>query len=551
MPTIKLNKQVFEKLVGKKLPIEKLKDRISMLGTDLESIDCNDIEVEIFPNRPDMLSEQGFARAFSSFIGVKTGLRKYDVKKSGHKMIVEKSLPKEYPYAYSCIVKELKFDDEKIREVVQIQEKLGMTLLRKRKKGGIGLYPLEKIKFPIKFLGRDPNKIKFRPLEYPNEITGMQILSKHPTGRTYAPLVEGWKIFPIFEDSNKTIMSMPPIINSHDVGKINETTKEIFLEVTGTDPHILKSAFNIMVTSLAEMGGQIYSIECKKQNGAKEDIPNLTPTKMDIDRTYCNKWLGLNLKEKEVKQLLEKMGFAYQNKKVLVPAYRADIMHQVDLFEDIAIAYGYENFEEEIPNVATSGEETAMEKLKNKIVETLVGLGLLELNTYNLANRKIQTELMNADLPLIEVANAVSTEYNVLRAWMLPCLLEIFKNNRHHEYPQKIFDIGTVFSEDKKEETNVKEIQRLAVAICEEKADYTKIRQIFDYLMRMLNLEYTIEETNHNSFINGRVARIKVDGIKVAYIGELNPQVFTNFGLEMPIACFELNLTEIYNLLRN
>jgi phenylalanyl-tRNA synthetase beta chain len=81
MPSVTLNRKVIEKLVGKKFPDDKLKERISYLGTDLESLDANEIKVEIFPNRPDLLSEQGFARAFASFIGVNTGLRKYEVKK--------------------------------------------------------------------------------------------------------------------------------------------------------------------------------------------------------------------------------------------------------------------------------------------------------------------------------------------------------------------------------------------------------------------------------------------------------------------------------------
>ena len=59
MPTIKINKKVFEEYVGKKLPIDKLKDRISYLGTDLEDVADNEIIVEVFPNRPDMLSVQG------------------------------------------------------------------------------------------------------------------------------------------------------------------------------------------------------------------------------------------------------------------------------------------------------------------------------------------------------------------------------------------------------------------------------------------------------------------------------------------------------------
>ncbi|MBI5397981.1 phenylalanine--tRNA ligase subunit beta, partial [Candidatus Woesearchaeota archaeon] len=144
MPTVTLDKEVFESLVGKKLDLDKLKDRISMLGTDLEKIEGNEIHVEVFPNRPDMLSEQGFARAFSAFIDVSPGLREYDVKPSGEKTVV-KNLPKEWPYAVTAIVKGLKFSDEKIREVVQIQEKLAITHLRNRTKGGIGIYPLDNI----------------------------------------------------------------------------------------------------------------------------------------------------------------------------------------------------------------------------------------------------------------------------------------------------------------------------------------------------------------------------------------------------------------------
>ena len=177
MPTIKLNKTVFEELVGKKLSLEQLKDRISMLGTDLESIEGNEITVEVFPNRPDMLSEQGFARAFSSFIGVKTGLRKYEIKKSGKELFV-KNTPEYYPYAIAFIAKNIKLDEEKVRELIQLQEKIGVTMLRNRKKGGIGLYPLEKLEFPITFEGRNPETIKFRPLEYPETIPATEILEK-------------------------------------------------------------------------------------------------------------------------------------------------------------------------------------------------------------------------------------------------------------------------------------------------------------------------------------------------------------------------------------
>src|SRR3989344_8001887 len=161
MPTVNLNKKEFEKLVGKKLELDKLKDRISMLGTDLEKIEGNEIIVEVFPNRPDMLSEQGFARAFSSFIGVKKGLRDYKVKRSNYKVIVEKSVKEVRPFTACAVVKNLKFDDEKIKSIIQIQEKLHIGYGRNRRKVAIGIYPMEKINFPIKYLALPPEKIKF------------------------------------------------------------------------------------------------------------------------------------------------------------------------------------------------------------------------------------------------------------------------------------------------------------------------------------------------------------------------------------------------------
>ncbi|MBW3003290.1 phenylalanine--tRNA ligase subunit beta [Candidatus Woesearchaeota archaeon] len=549
MPTVTLNKKIFEQLVGKKLPLDKLKDRISMLGTDLDKIEGNEIIVEVFPNRPDMLSEQGFARAFSSFIGVKTGLRKYDVKKSGYNLIVEKSLPKQWPYAFACIVKGLKFDDEKIREVIQIQEKLAMTMLRKRKKGGIGLYPLEKITFPVRFTGMDPDKIKFRPLEYPKEITGRQILSKHPTGRTYGHLCEGWTKYPVFVDSKGIIMSMPPIINSHDVGKIDETTKDVFIEVTGTDPIICQKALTIIVTALSDMGGTIYSIECMQQDGKRLDIPMLAPEKWDIEPKFVNKMLGLELKEQDMKKLLEKMGYGYEKGKVLVPAYRADIMHQVDFVEDIAIAYGFEKFVPEIPNVSTIGEEDKFEIFKRYIAEILSGLNLLECETYNITNPDNLNKKMNNDSKYIKLSNALTADYSVLRSWILPNLMQVFQENKHYEYPQNIFGIGTVFKENSKTETGVEEFTRVAVALCGMDSDYTKIRQVFDYLMQCLDMKSQFASEDHPSFITGRCVRVKSEGKGIAYMGEVSPEVLRNWDLDMPVAAFELNLTELFNII--
>lgn len=549
MPSITLNRKVFEKLVGKKLSDEKLRERISYLGTDLESIDAETINVEIFPNRPDMLSEHGFARAFSSFIGINTGLRKYLVKKSPHKVIVEESVRKVRPYTVCAIVKNLRFDDEKIKEVIQIQEKLHITYGRNRKKVAIGIYPFEKIKTPIRFIALPPEEIKFQPLEYPKEINGLQILSQHPAGREYAHLLEGKEKFPIFIDANNKILSMPPIINSHDVGKITEQTKDVFIECSGFDYEVLAKCLNMIVAALADMEGDIYSMELNLY-GKKVFSPNLEPTEMKLDINYINKRLGLNLNEKQVKELLEKMSYGYSNKKVLIPSYRVDILHQIDLAEDIAIAYGYENIPEIIPKVGTIGKENYFEIFKRKVSEILIGLGLIECKTYILTNKEFQSKLMNIDIETIELANALNLEYSVLVSWNIPLLLEVLKNNKHNEYPQNIFSIGHVFKKDNSQETGILEQERLACVLCSDEADYTRIRQVLDYLLRMLGMEYKIEDAEHSSFIPGRVGRVIVKDKKIAYIGEIHPQVLENWQLEFPVSAFEINLSELFGLMK-
>ncbi|MCD4666226.1 phenylalanine--tRNA ligase subunit beta [archaeon] len=544
MPTITASKQALEKYIGKKLSLEELKDRISMLGTDLESIENDEVNVEIFPDRPDMLSAEGLGRALSSFVGVNTGLKKYELKKSGEKVIIEDSVKNVRPYTACAIVKNLKFDDEKIKQIIQLQEKLHVTYGKNRKRAAIGVYPMEKIKFPIYFRALKPEDIKFVPLESEKEMNGRQILSSHPAGRDYAHLLEGKDKFPIFIDANNEILSMPPIINSHNTGKITEETKEVFIECSGFDFNVLKKTLNIIVTSLADMGGEIYSMEL--DYGKKEITPDLKPEEMKLDENYVNKLLGLDLSKSDIKKYLERMGFGY-DKKVLIPSYRADIMHQCDIAEDIAISYGYENFKEEIPNVSTLAEEDKIEIFKRKVSGILIGFGLLETNTYNLVNEDLVNKNMGLDNELVKVKNPVNIEYNSLRSWMIPSLLKVLQDNRNYDYPQNLFEIGEVFKKGDTE-TGVEEFTRVGIVKCHNNSNFTEVKQILEGFLQSLGLKYELKEVEHNSFIAGRVGRIIVNDAKVGYIGEIHPKVLVKFGLEMPVAAMELNLSELFKI---
>ena len=539
MPTVTLNKTVLDSLIGKKLPLEQLKDRISMLGTDLEKIEKNEVHVEIFPNRPDLLSEQGFARALSSFIGVKTGLRRYTVKKSGLKVIVDSSVTMR-PYTACAIVKNIHFTEERIREVMQIQEKLATTHGRNRKKSAYGIYPLDTIHFPINYIAKDPEKVIFQPLGFNQKICAKDVPELHPKGKAYAHLTEGWKKYPFFIDATENVMCMLPFTNSQDTGKVDTTTKNIFIECTGTDLKNVTVALNMFAAMFADMGGEVYSLDIVYPHKTIT-TPDLTPAKMKLDIKYVNNMLGLSLSEKEIKTLVERMGYGYEKRTVFIPSYRADILHPVDLIEDIAIAYGYENFNALIPNVATIGKEDATEQFLTLLRELLIGFGLLEVKNYHLLTKEDLQDKMNHHAAILSLKNAVG-EHNHLRHSLLPSLLKTLNENQHNEYPQNIFEVGRTFIPDKTTETGIQEQEHVAVAFCHEEADFTQIRQILDALAHHLGMELTFKETTHSSFIAGRVAEITFRNQPIGLIGEIHPQVLSNWNIPMPVAVFEIKI---------
>ncbi|MEM3405357.1 MAG: phenylalanine--tRNA ligase subunit beta [Candidatus Pacearchaeota archaeon] len=531
----------FEKEITKITP--EIEEKINLFGTPIENLTENEISIEIFPNRPDLFSFEGFKRSFLSFLG-KEYKKKYEVKKSNYLVYIDENVKDIRPYTVCAVVKNIKFDDEKIKDVIDVQEKLHATIARNRKKAAIGIYPLEKIEFPIRYLAKKPSEIHFVPLDSNTKMYGNEILEQHPTGKAYAPLLKGKKLFPIFIDSANNILSMPPIINSNETGKITEKTKDIFIECSGFNLEVLKKILNILVCMFIDMNGIAYEVKLIYPN-KKIITPALKEEKIKININNINKILGLNLKEKEIKKLLKKMNYSYINKEVLIPPYRVDILHEVDIIEDIAIAYGYDNIPPEIPSISTIGKENSREKIKRKISDLLIGLEFIENSSYHLINRELIKKISNEkNENLIEVENS-KTDYSILRHSLVPCVIKILSENIKAEYPQKIFEIGKVFN---LKNDKINEEERLIVTICSLDSNFTKIKQVLEYICKMLRISFEVEETQNNYFIEGRVGKIVINNKDVGFIGEIHPAILKKFKIKMPTSLFEINLEEIFNI---
>lgn len=520
----------------------EIAEKIMMMGVPVEALTSESLEIQVLPNRPDLLSVQGFLRALKAFTGKDSGLKKYKIfsPEKNYRVIVEPEVSNVRPYTACAIVKKINCTDETIKTLIDLQEKLHSTIGRNRKKAAIGIYPLEKIKLPITYTAKKPSEIKFRPLESEREMTGLEILQKHPTGKDYAHLLENEKLFPVFIDASNSILSMPPIINSHETGKVSSNTKELFIECSGSDFPTLQKILAIIVTTLADMGGTIYSMDLFYGKKQKYITPELKPEQAKVSLENINKTLGLKIKEKELEKLFPKMGYEFKKNKVLVPAWRTDILHEVDLIEDVAIAYGYENIIPELPAIATIGEEDSASIRERKIAEILAGLGMTEISTYHLIKQKEISSIKEEER--IELENS-KTEYKYARPNLLIPAIRIFSENKDNEYPQEIFEIGKIFKKDSKA-FDISEEKHLLVACSP--GNITKMKQILDYLFHTIGKEFSISEFSNDFCIEGRTAEIFYENKSIGFMGEIHPKVLIENSLKMPLAVIEINLDKLF-----
>ncbi|MFQ5892476.1 MAG: phenylalanine--tRNA ligase subunit beta, partial [Candidatus Methanofastidiosia archaeon] len=213
MPVITFSKKDLLNLIGEEIEAEELKYNISMIGTDLEEF-SEEITVEIFPDRPDMLSVEGFARALEGFLEIKTGLEKFEVQEDERFVArIEEKVKKVRPAVVCAVVKDVELSDEAVKSLMQIQEKLHITHGRDRRRVSIGFHDLDKIAFPVTYTTKPP-EFSFIPLESFHEMSMREILSRHKKGKEYAHLLERFSEYPVWIDSQGKVLSMPPIINS-------------------------------------------------------------------------------------------------------------------------------------------------------------------------------------------------------------------------------------------------------------------------------------------------------------------------------------------------
>lgn len=513
-------------------------DKVALIGSDVERVEEDHADVEFFPDRPDLFSPEGVARAMRGYLGIETGLPAYPVKPSGISFTIDPKLADIRPVLGAAVIRGITFDDESIQSIMSLQESLHWAVGRGRSKVAIGIHDLDTVKPPFSYIA-SPRSRKFVPLDYTEEMSMDEILEKHPKGRDYAKIVRDFPLFPLIVDRDDHVLSFPPIINGERT-RVTIGTKNILLDTTGTDRRAVGVAVNIICTAMAEAGAKIESIGI---DGVQ--TPTLAPSERTVSVQECSSLLGIGLTESTMAELLHKMRFgavpAGTGKvKVQIPCYRADIMHDWDIFEDVAIAYGYDKIQDLPPKTFTVGKPHPVQVYAALAREVFCGLGYLEVMPFTLTNEDVLYTRMQREEKkgVLHVMHPISIENTVVRTELLPLLLEFLALNRHRELPQRLFTVGDVVD-------SCLTYQQAAGVSTHPDADFSEAYALADAVLHELSIDYTIKESADPAFIDGRRGDIIVAGNLAGVFGEIHPAVLNAFELEHSVAAFECDLRAV------
>ncbi|PCN51185.1 phenylalanine--tRNA ligase subunit beta [Candidatus Geothermarchaeota archaeon ex4572_27] len=546
MPVITLKVDRFNRLAGTSLDPEELADKLFWLGLDIEEVGPDYVRVEYTPNRPDLGSPAGVARAFKGLYGLEVGCPEYRVEPARHEVVVDPRVGGVRPYIVAAVVRGVEMDEDTLVEIINLQEDLHHGIGRDRRLVSIGIHNYRVVEFPVRYtvVGGD---FRFLPLDGEREMSIEEILREHETGVKYAHLVRGFREYPLLMDSGGHVLSFPPIINA-EYTRVTPETTDLFIDITGLDIERCMQALNILVTTLAEYGGSVEAVRMRYPD--REVVaPRLEP---EVYRwplgefvDYVGRVIGLELKAEEVVEALRRcrMDAEVEGGEIVikVPPYRIDIMHQVDFAEEVAVGMGFWRLTPDMPKTYSVGRPLGRSRRISAVVELMIGLGYTEVMNYILTNPEEQFVKMGMDVGrMVEVEAPKTMTHRALRVWLLPQLLANLAASQREAYPQRIFEVGEVFPDG-----SIEERIHLAAATAHSRAGYSEIRGVLDYVCSQLGLgSVEVHPAEHPSFIRGRVGKVSIDGRDAGLIGEVSPEVLSNFGLTMPVAAFEIDITE-------
>ncbi|RBR12576.1 uncharacterized protein FIESC28_08533 [Fusarium coffeatum] len=605
MPTISVDKYKLYEALGQKFTTEEFEDLCFEFGIELDEDTENDdrpivngeqeppqLKIEIPANRYDMLCFEGIVSNLNVFRG-KTAPPKYRlVEPSSGKLesiTVKPEAEQVRPYVSGAILRNIKFDKSRYESFISLQDKLHQNLARNRTLVSIGTHDYDTIKGPFTYEALPPKDIKFTPLNQTKEMDSAELMNFYENDKhlgRFLHIIRDSPVYPAIYDSNRVVCSLPPIING-DHSKITLDTTNVFIEITATDLTKLDIVTDIMVTMFSMYCSEPFTVEPVQINSDHNNqtriTPNLKPRVAEVEIDYLNSCTGLNQSPENLCKLLSKMSYISAPSstdsnilEVAIPPTRADVLHQCDVMEDLAVCYGYNNLPRTAPSrSATVGAPLPVNKLSDIIRIEAAVAGWSEVMPLILCSHDENFAWLNRKddgNTVVRLANPKTAEYQVVRSSLLPGLLKTIRENKGHSVPMKIFEVSDVVFKDETQERKARNERHFAAAWYGRTSGFEVVHGLLDRVLLMLRTSflthdeglsgksidfeikenpskpdgYWIEELDDATFFAGHAASVYLRlGGKERRVGEfgiLHPTVLEKFDLKYPVSTLEINL---------
>ncbi|RAL59309.1 hypothetical protein DID88_006914 [Monilinia fructigena] len=574
MPTISVDKAKLYEALGQEYTTEEFEELCFDFGIELDEDTSNSerpivngkqepaqLKIEIPANRYDMLCFEGIALMLNIF-REKTPFPNYRLVKpeSGNleTLTVHQDTMKVRPYVSASILRNVTFTQDGYDSFISLQDKLHQNLARQRTLVAIGTHDLDTVKGPFTYEALPPKDIVFAPLNQTKEMNAEELMQ--------------------FYENDKHLGKYLHIIRD----KVN-----VFIEMTGTDRTKLEIVNNIIVSMFSQYCAEPFTIEpveiISEHNQETRQTPNLSPRHAEAEVDYINNCCGLSESPERICELLKKMCLsATPSSKdenlldVSIPPTRADVLHQCDIMEDVAIAYGFNNLPRTSPNKAsTIAQPLPINKLGDIVRLETAMAGWSEVMPLILCSHDENFAWLNREddgTTAVRLANPKTAEYQVVRTSLLPGLLKTIRENKKHSLPLKVFEVSDVAFKDLSLERKSRNERHFAAAWYGKTSGFEIVHGLLDRILLMLQtafltheegLEgkkidfaikenptkpdgYWIEEIDEPTFFAGHAAAIylRLGGkeVRVGEFGILHPTVLDKFELKYPVSTLEINL---------
>ncbi|BFF91137.1 phenylalanine--tRNA ligase beta subunit [Drosophila madeirensis] len=585
MPTIGVKRDLLFEALGKKYTDDEFQELCFAFGLELDEVttekqmltkEQGDVaaaadaseeiiyRIDIPANRYDLLCLEGLVTGLLVFQG-KVKPPKFEFVTPAQRQVlkIDPSTAQIRPHAVAAVLRNVTFTQESYTSFIDLQDKLHQNICRKRTLVAIGTHDLDTIKGPFSYEARAPEQIKFVPLNQTQELNGVQLMdfyATHAQLKQYLPIIRDSPVYPVIYDANRVVLSLPPIING-DHSKISLKTKNVFIECTATDLTKAKVVLDTIVCLFSEHCAKKFTVEpCDvvQPDGSVVSYPELAVREERISVKRANAYIGIDEPASKLADMLTRMYLEARvdgdSLVVKIPPTRHDVIHACDVYEDIAIAFGYNNIKKSLPAFMQIAKQFPLNKLTEQLREQVAQAGFTEALTFTLCSRDDIGRKLNKtieSLPAVHIGNPKTLEFQVVRTTLLPGLLKTLVANRKMPLPLKLFEISDAVVADEKTEVGARNERRLCAVNCNKTAGFEVVHGLLDRVMQLLSVPwktanvdkgYYLESTEDASYFPGRCANIMYDNVVIGKIGVLHPTVLQAFELTTPCSVVEFTI---------